>query len=239
MVLFMTKAISPQPSAAGMQGQLLVRGLLAPLIILIVLLLSAGRFDYWQGWFYMGLNLALIGLTWWALRDQPDLIRERLKPGEGMKGWDKLYFGATTLLFLVSLLVAGLDARWGWTGVQSAGVYGLSTLLFLAGHLLFLWAKRTNHFFSSVVRIQTDRDQQVCQDGPYRYVRHPGYVGALLYTLAGPLVLGSLWALIPLVLACLLLILRTALEDQMLRRELPGYLVYTQRVRYRLVPGLW
>lgn len=235
----MTTTISPQPSNTGLQGQLLVRGLLAPIVILIVLLLSAGRFDYWQGWVYMGLNLALIGLNWWALRDQPDLIRERLKPGEGMKGWDKLYFGATTVLFLAALFLAGLDARWGWTGPLPIGVYGLSALIFLAGHLLFLWAKRTNRFFSSVVRIQTDRGQQVCQDGPYRYVRHPGYVGGLLYTLTGPLVLGSLWALLPQLLGCLLLVVRTALEDQTLQRELPGYTSYVQHVRYRLVPRIW
>lgn len=239
MVPIMTTTISPQPSEADLRGQLLVRGLIAPVAILIVLLLSAGRFDYWQGWVYMGLNLALIALNWWALRDQPDLIRERLKPGEGIKDWDKGYFVITTLLFFIALFTAGFDARWGWTGPLGAGLYILSILIFLAGHLLFLWAKRTNRFFSSVVRIQTERGQQVCQDGPYRYMRHPGYVGGLLYTLAGPLVLGSLWALIPQLLACLLLIVRTALEDQTLQRELPGYSDYAQRVRYRLVPGLW
>ena len=84
MVSFMTTTISPQPSEAGLRGQLLVRGLLAPVAILLVLLLSAGRLDYGQGWFYMGLNLALIGLNWWVLRGQPDLIRERLNPGAGM-----------------------------------------------------------------------------------------------------------------------------------------------------------
>ena len=235
----MTTTIAPQPSESGLRGQLLVRGLLAPMVILLMLLLSAGRFDYWQGWFYMGLNLALIGLNWWALRGQPDLIRERLNPGAGMKGWDKLYFGITTLLFLVNLLIAGLDARWGWTRAVGPVVYGLSTVVFFAGHLLFLWAKYTNHFFSSVVRIQLDRGHHVCQDGPYRYVRHPGYVGGLLYTLTGPVVLGSWWALLPQLLACLLLIVRTALEDQTLQRELPGYTTYAQRVRYRLIPGLW
>jgi protein-S-isoprenylcysteine O-methyltransferase Ste14 len=96
-----------------------------------------------------------------------------------------------------------------------------------------------NNWFSSTVRIQMDRDQHVVQDGPYRYVRHPGYVGGILMAVSASLILGSLWALIPASIVVLLLVIRTYLEDTTLQKELPGYADYTKKVRYRLVPGLW
>ena len=102
-----------------------------------------------------------------------------------------------------------------------------------------LWAKQVNRYFSSVVRIQADRGQTVCRDGSYRYLRHPGYVGGLLYMLAGTLVLGSLWALALQLLACVLLVARTALEDRALQQELSGYAAYAQKVKYRLLPKVW
>lgn len=104
---------------------------------------------------------------------------------------------------------------------------------------MLLWAKWANRFFSSVVRIQTDRGQTVCKDGPYRFVRHPGYVGGLLFGMATPLALGSFWALIPAAVGAMLLIVRTYLEDRTLQEELPGYLEYTKEVRHRLLPRIW
>ncbi len=105
--------------------------------------------------------------------------------------------------------------------------------------MIFLWARYVNDYFSSVARIQLDRGQTVCKKGPYRFVRHPGYVGGILYGLATPLVLGSIWALIPQTIAVLLLIWRTGKEDQMLRDELSGYLDYCQETTSRLVPSVW
>lgn len=200
--------IQAKETKRGVMAQLVLRGLIAPVIIVVLLLLSAGRMDYWQGWVFMGLNMALLLVNVWAMRQNPELVQERLKPGEGMKGWDKLYFALTTTLYLALLVVAGLDVgRFGWTGDLPWGVY--------------------------VVAVA------VCRDGPYRYVRHPGYVGGLLYMLAGSLVLGSLWALGLQALACVLLVVRTALEDRALQQELPGYAAYAQQVKYRLLPGVW
>jgi protein-S-isoprenylcysteine O-methyltransferase Ste14 len=135
--------------------------------------------------------------------------------------------------------VAGLDQRYGWSsGIEPVAQIG-AMLLVIAGHALVVWATGVNAYFSQVVRIQTERGHTVISSGPYRYVRHPGYVGGILVTLAAPLLLGSAWALIPGVLGALLLVVRTALEDRTLLQELAGYGEYAESVRYRLVPGLW
>lgn len=224
----------------GVTIQLLLRGLVAPLFMIALLLVSAGRWDYWQAYLYMLVNMALLLVNLWALRDNPDLIAERLSPGEGMKGWDRIYFTVTTLLYFTSLVIAGLDVgRFGWTNPLPWWVYALAILGYLLGQAIFIWAKRANRFFSSVVRIQTDRGQIVCQDGPYQYVRHPGYAGGMIYMLAGALMLGSVWALVPQALASALLVVRTTLEDRTLHQELPGYAAYASKVKYKLLPGVW
>jgi protein-S-isoprenylcysteine O-methyltransferase Ste14 len=179
-------------------------------------------------------------LNYRLLAGRTDLIEERLRPGKGMKRWDRLYFFVNTPLYFLILVLAALDAgRFGWSPRLPAGVYVAAYLLYALGQGIFLWAKRQNRYFSTVVRIQKDRGQSVCQEGPYRFVRHPGYVGGLVFTLVTPLLLGSLWALIPAVLSDAALVIRTGLEDATLRRELPGYQDYSRQVRYRLVPKLW
>jgi protein-S-isoprenylcysteine O-methyltransferase Ste14 len=97
----------------------------------------------------------------------------------------------------------------------------------------------SNAFFSQVVRIQSERGHAVATGGPYHYVRHPAYIGAILYELAVPVLLASWWALIPSALGAILLILRTALEDRTLQAELTGYVDYARQVRHRLVSGIW
>ncbi len=96
-----------------------------------------------------------------------------------------------------------------------------------------------NAHFATVARVQADKGQTVCDTGPYQYVRHPGYLGAVFHSLAVPLILGSWWGLVAGGLAALFMVLRTALEDRTLHEELPGYTEYAQETRYRLVPGLW
>jgi len=137
------------------------------------------------------------------------------------------------------LLIAGLDTRFGWTGRVALALQIVAIAIFMLGGALFSWAMVSNAYFSTVVRIQEDRGHTVCTTGPYRFVRHPGYVGAILQSLAVPLMLGSLWALVPGGLAALLIVARTALEDRTLWEELDGYKEYARRVRYRLLPGVW
>ena len=219
---------------------LLIRGALFPLILLAFTLFVAGRIDYWQGWVYNILNMIILAVTMIVLADKPDLIEERLKPGRGMKKWDKVYFAVTTPLYLAAVIVSAIDAgRYGWPPRVPTAVVILGTVLYVLGQSLFLWAKSVNRFFSAVVRIQTDRGQTVCKDGPYRWVRHPGYFCGMLFGLSMPLVLGSYWGIIPAAVGNAGLILRTGLEDRLLRKELPGYEEYTREVRYRLIPGIW
>lgn len=218
---------------------LLIRGLAAPVLLLAVVLLAAGRLSYWQGWAYGGSSFLLLAVNYLLLRGRPDLIQERLSPGHGTKWWDKAYFALSTPLFFVAVVLAALDAgRYGWGPQMPLWAYLLAGLAYAAGQALHLWAKATNRWFATVVRIQSDRGQQVCMSGPYRFVRHPGYLGGVLFMLATPLLLGSWLALIPQAVAAGLLVLRTYLEDRTLQAELPGYAEYARKVRKRLCP-IW
>jgi protein-S-isoprenylcysteine O-methyltransferase Ste14 len=219
--------------------QMLLRALLAPILMVGLLFFVAGHWDYWQAWIYMIVNLVVLTLMGTLLTKNAELVEERLNPKEGMKRWDKFYFAATTPMYILALILSGLDARFDWTTNMPLGVYWASVVIYLIGQGIFLWARYTNNYFSSVVRIQTDRGHTVCKDGPYRFVRHPGYVGGFLFTITIGLMLGSWWASIPQVLAALMLIWRTAREDKTLQAELPGYAQYATQTRFRLVPGIW
>jgi protein-S-isoprenylcysteine O-methyltransferase Ste14 len=219
--------------------QMLLRALLAPILMVGLLFLVAGRWDYWQAWVYMIINLIVLTLMGTLLTRNAELVEERLNPKEGMKGWDKFYFAATTPMYILALVLGGLDARFGWTTNMPLSVYWGSVIIYLIGQTIFLWARYTNNYFSSVVRIQTDRGHTVCKEGPYRFVRHPGYVGGFLFTITIGLMLGSWWASIPQVFAALMLVWRTAREDKTLQVELPGYAQYATETRFRLVPGIW
>jgi protein-S-isoprenylcysteine O-methyltransferase Ste14 len=210
------------------------------LLLGAILFLAAGRLDWWLAWAYLGLYLGMIlanALT--LLRKDPELIAERGKLGPGTKSWDKVLANSTLFGTVGSLLVAGLDLRFGWTGGLGQAAEWSSLGVIALAYALLLWAMNSNRFFSGVVRIQTERGHTVETRGPYRFVRHPGYVAMILTTLLTATALGSLWALIPGSLGAVGSLVRTALEDATLQAELPGYREYARRVRYRLVPGLW
>ena len=143
------------------------------------------------------------------------------------------------IVTLCKYIVAGLDVRYGWTGGIPLWLHIVTLVIAALGYALGTWAMAANAFFSQIVRIQDDRGHTVVTDGPYQFVRHPGYVGTIAFELATPIMLGSLWALIAGVLAALLLVVRTALEDRILHKELEGYAEYAQQTRYRLLPGVW
>jgi protein-S-isoprenylcysteine O-methyltransferase Ste14 len=207
----------------------------------VILFGASGRFDWVWAWIYLGLSLAIVLVN--AVTLMPahrDVIAERGRVGEGAKGWDKWIGGGTAVFSSgFGLLVAGLDARLAWTAALPLRTHLIGVGCFLAGNGLLTWAMTVNRFFSIVVRIQKDRGHTVVDTGPYRTVRHPGYVGWIVAALAVPLLLGSAWALVPAGLGVALMGTRTALEDRTLRDELPGYADYAMRVRFRLVPGIW
>ncbi len=204
------------------------------------LFLGAGRINWGWAWVFLGIGLLSVSINAvFMLRSSPETVAERGKPTE-VKDWDKLVGGLLLMgqYFLVPL-VAALDVRFGWTGELATAWHVLGAVVYAAGLGLTGWAMISNAFFSTAVRIQSDRGQQVCKSGPYHYVRHPGYVGFFIQALSVPILLGSLWTLLFAIPFGALMIIRTALEDRMLQNELEGYAEYTREVRYRLFPGVW
>jgi protein-S-isoprenylcysteine O-methyltransferase Ste14 len=207
--------------------------------LIAILFLSFGSLDWPMGWASLGIYIA-ISLANFSLVD-PALVRERSRLGEGVQKRDMLLASISFLfLFPVTLAIAGIDVgRLGWSPPLPLSLRLLALLLFTLGNALGRWAMATNRFFSTFVRIQQDRNHQVVTGGPYRYVRHPGYAGAILAAITLPLALGSLWALIPACIGAAGFVVRTDLEDRMLGQDLDGYLEYADRVRHRLIPGIW
>lgn len=226
----------------------IVKGILARFtqvaILLVVqaaiLFLCVGRLTWNWAWLFLAITLVNILInSIFMMRISPETIAERGQAGES-KDWDKVLSGLWSLVhFLLILLVAGLDLRFGWSPVLRIRWHLAGVVVFALGSGFFSWAMITNTFFSTVVRIQSDRGQTVCRSGPYRIVRHPGYSGAILQSLGIPLLLGSPWALLPGGVAAILMIVRTYLEDRTLQAELPGYQDFAKEVRYRLIPGIW
>lgn len=223
----------------------------APLRILAMLALTgllavglfalAGRWDWIRGWAYIAIVIAGNGINDLVLwRRNPELFRMRGRTGEGTAMWDKVCLGLVGLAILLILAVGALDGgRYQWS-VMAPGLWLLGLALYAAGMAILTWAMVANRFFEKTVRIQKDRDQQVVDGGPYGYVRHPGYVGTILgFVFGSPFMLGSWWAFLPAFVAALVLVVRTVLEDRMLRKELDGYEAYATRVPYRLLPYLW
>jgi len=213
------------------------------LSIPLVLLVCGGDFGWWQAWVYSLLIVAAgIGGRIWAERRHPGLTAERqnIEKMQSAKAWDKVLAPLMALSISFPLvIVAGLDHRFGWSPEFPLWLIVLGFILISLGYAFAAWAFVENRFFSSTVRIQTDRGHVVCDSGPYRIVRHPGYAGNILPLLGIVLALGSLWTLIPAAVALVIAVIRTALEDRTLQEELPGYQEYTRRVRYRLFPGIY
>lgn len=218
----------------------IIRSVVGGSMFVAALFLSAGTFSWVEAWVFMGLFFVCgISVMRWLKKNDPPLYEERQRSRRDAKTWDKWILGIYNVFFVVLLGIAGLDAvRFRWSRVP----LWIEIIAFLMYLPLWWWVFRTvvhNRFLSGIVRIQEDRSQSVCSTGPYRYVRHPMYTGILLLFLFLPLSLGSLYALIPAAVIWMLFFLRTYLEDNTLKEELPGYLEYTRNVRYRLFPKIW
>lgn len=200
----------------------------------------AGTIDWKAGWIhFMIVTISMLISFIYLRRANPAVIEHRLRSHKGTKFWDKIWFGFFTPAFLAIYIIAGFDAvRFEWS-TMSLWLWPLGLVLWLSGYLLFTWAMGVNPFFEKTVRIQSERGHRVIDTGPYRFVRHPGYLGFFGWSLSTPLFLGSWWAFLPALVSIACVVIRTTLEDQTLRQELDGYEEYAKRVRYRLTPGIW
>lgn len=213
-------------------------------LLVPVILLGLGRDPAWtQAWVFTAVIMVVaIGGHVLAERYNPGLMAERLSARQrpGVKVWDKVLgpLSAISLLY-PQVIVAGLDHYHGWTSPFPLWVQIAAFVLILLGYALTTWAITENRFFSVLVRIQTERGHVVCDTGPYRYIRHPGYAGDIIASFLITFLLNSWWVMIPALIAFMITVIRTVLEDKTLLHELPGYTEYAQRVRYRLLPGLW
>ena len=214
-------------------------GLVLTLVFICIILL-AGGLDWFRGWVYLGLLIVgrTIG-TRYIERKDPELLRRRGQIGQGTKTWDLVLLTLFGLTYLAIIVVAAFDAQNHWSKMP-VWLWLIGAVLYVFFVVVITWAMAVNTHFEKTVRIQSDRHHRVIESGPYRIVRHPGYLATILgLVLSTPLLLGSWWAFIPSILAMACLILRTVLEDRTLRKELSGYEAYTRKVRYRLLPGLW
>ncbi len=240
-----TSAKQPKrkPDTTGVIARYVLQHGLFTLVQVASLFIASGRLDWVRAWVYIGMHLAgLVVNALVLIPANPELVVDRAQ-SRGKRDLDRVLAGVMALFGPVSIcIVAGLDERYGWTarttGIPPALLIAALAVMAL-GSLLTTWAMASNRFFYGTLRIAKDRGHTVVTSGPYRYVRHPGYVGIIVFELAMPLILGSLWAFIPAAITVCLSFVRTALEDRALQNRLDGYRGYAQRVRYRLLPGIW
>ena len=212
--------------------------LIFTIVFALILFLVSGRMDWMMAWVYIAIMV--IGAIVSPFILDAGLLAERSAVKEGTKKWDMplaSLMGRIGPLLIV--LVAALDKRFAWSPPYSFWIEFSFSMLAVLAYTFVLWALAANKFFAPVVRIQKELGHIVITDGPYRFVRHPGYAGSMLFAAASAVMLGSLWALIPAGLTVIVTVVRTVLEDRTLQEELTGYREYAAKVRFRLLPGIW
>jgi protein-S-isoprenylcysteine O-methyltransferase Ste14 len=228
-----------KPNRVGIRG--IVVQFILILVSFVILFAATGTINWINGWVYFGLAcLSQLVSTVILAKVNPQMLNARGSVvKEGTKGFDRAWVALYLVITLINFVIIGFDAvRFQWSSMPIwPSILGL--VLFIPAFLIATWAMAVNKFFEWTVRIQDDRGQYVCNDGPYRFIRHPGYIGLIISVLVYPLILGSSWGLLLSVILALVVIARTALEDRTLQKELPGYQEYAQIVRYRLLPYIW
>ena len=223
------------------RSQLAVQIAVMALVFGTILFVPAGTLRWPEAWAFLVLMFGFtIALSAWLLRHDPDLLAERMT-GIGradQEKWDKILLSIAAVVFFVWLVAMGLDERFRWSSVPS-WLEAVGALLLIASFGIFFLTFRENAFLSPAVRIQTDRAHQVVRSGPYRFVRHPMYVGFVLFAVGAPLLLGSWYGLLGGLVLIGIVARRAVLEERLLRERLPGYDAYMEQVRYRFFPGIW
>ena len=229
----------------------IIREFVLVAFIALLLWVSAGFQLWFNAWVYLIFLLFFSTVFMGAMvRKNPVLLNIRGAPRKAMREgnmrrYDKVFFAFYVPLFLLIQIVAGFDFR-EFFGIYPFFLFPLPFWLVLIGFILvvvgesiFAWAMVANPFFHGIMKIQNERGHQVITKGPYQWVRHPGYLGQILFYLGSPLLLGSWWAFLLGVIMGFALIYRTAREDQALLEELEGYNKYAKDIPKRLFPGIW
>lgn len=205
----------------------------------LLLFASAGTLAWAGAWWYLSVYLTLLVIAGMVLRGHREVVAERSKGTRGSLPRDRLLTRLLAATSMSVLVVSGLAVRFGWPGGFGLGVRIAGVVLLTLGYVPVLWAMATNRFFTQGVCIQREREHVTITGGPYRFVRHPGYAGMIISMVGAVALLGTPWAVIPLMLYAIVLLARTQFEDETLAAQLTGYPDYRTRTRYRLVPGLW
>lgn len=222
--------------------KIIVQLLIVVVLIPVLPLLITWRWNWWVAWAYAVISIVgFIASRAPVARRNVDLLAERARmiDHDDTEPWDRVLAPLVGVGGGLIPLIAGLEVAGSPEPTYSMAFKVVALLVLLAGYILGTLALLANRFFSGVVRIQTDRGQHVISTGPYAWMRHPGYTGALLAFFAAPFLLDGRWALLAALLLAIALVVRTRLEDQTLQARLPGYAAYAQRVRFRLLPGVW
>ncbi|MBN2257875.1 MAG: isoprenylcysteine carboxylmethyltransferase family protein [Anaerolineaceae bacterium] len=219
----------------------IVKALFSKAIFAFILFLSAGTMKWIMAWLFIAIFLLFdIATAIVVAPRHPDLLDERTKLGQNVKSWDKILLRIVAAYGPFTVwIISGWQFRFGWQP-EIPFIWQWTAAGFTAlGFAIVTWSMAANAFFTTTGRLQPERGQTVASSGPYHHIRHPGYLGAILFNLATPVMLGSSWGFIPAVLVAAGYILRTYLEDQTLQAELSGYEEYTRKTRYRLFPYVW
>ena len=216
-----------------------IREYLARVIMVVILVLTSGTWTWINIWIYLVLaTLTSVLVYIFVVRVNPSLYNERGNPRDNTENWDLIWIRAYGLISYSSIIIAGLDKRNGWSSLGDGWIVPGGILIILSG-VHVTWSMAVNSYFSSVVRIQDDRGQTVVAGGPYQYIRHPGYLGAILYYIGTPMMLDSLISFFPVIIIILGFMFRIQFEERTLKEDLTGYERYTQKIKYRLIPRIW
>jgi protein-S-isoprenylcysteine O-methyltransferase Ste14 len=207
------------------------------LIQSIILFVSAGTLSWNWAWLFIVTGIFILVINYIVL--PREVIEERGREKKNVKKWDKVLMSINIIPILGIYILSGLDDRFSWSPDLHYSIHLIGLVGVFLGSMLFTWSMVSNKFFSTMVRIQSEQGHSIAAEGPYKYVRHPGYVGFALMAIATPVALGSFYALSMSFLVMIIFIVRTALEDKTLLRELEGYEEYSKKVKYRLIPFIW
>ena len=220
----------------NLRSTVALRAALAIPVMTLIIILPSGKWDYWQGWMYIAtLFIPMFFMFAYLLKNDPALLERRMRMRE-KEAVQRKIISLSYLYFLAAFILPGLDVRFGWSNVPT-WVCIMANVFVFAGYMIFFWVLKTNSFTSRVIEVEAN--QRVISSGPYALVRHPMYTGVIIMYLASPIALGSYWALLPALLVIPLLIARIHNEEQVLLQNLPGYAEYLQKVKFRLLPGIW